>query len=156
MYVANSAALFFAGRTPLDGRRLWQDKRRLLGDGKTIRGTVLATLWGVLTTTVLIAFFPGAVEAFSGDYLQYGILLALGAVGGDIVASFFKRRMGYKSGESALVLDQLDFVVGGLLLGSLVYVPSLLETAVILLVTPVIHNLANRLAYWLKIKTVPW
>lgn len=156
MYVANSSALIFGGKTPLDRRLRWSDGRRILGDGKTLRGTVLGTLWGILATCVLIAFVPQWVGLFSANYLGYGILVSVGAIGGDLVGSFFKRRLGLARGESAIGLDQLDFVAGALLLGSLVFFPPLDLLVIMLLVTPFVHFLANHLAYWLKLKTVPW
>lgn len=157
MYVANSSALVFGGKTPLDRRRRWSDGRRILGDGKTLRGTVLGTLWGVLTTCVLIAFFPFWTQLFfPGNYLYYGILVSMGAIGGDLLGSFIKRRLGFSRGESAIGLDQLDFVVGGLTLASLAYFPPLDVFAVAIVITPFVHFLANNLAYWLKLKTVPW
>ena len=38
--------------------------------------------------------------------------LCFGALGGDIIESFFKRRTGKDRGEDWIPLDQLDFILG--------------------------------------------
>jgi CDP-diglyceride synthetase len=82
-------------RYPLDGGRRLSDGNRLLGDSKTWRGLGAAFL-----TTPLIAVLVG----FSWGI---GLIAAFGAMLGDIIASFFKRRMGRPSGDSFLLLDQV-------------------------------------------------
>jgi CDP-2,3-bis-(O-geranylgeranyl)-sn-glycerol synthase len=64
--------------------------------------------------------------------------------------------MGFGRGVSVIGLDQLDFVAGALLLGSLAFMPPLDLLLIVLVITPFVHFLANNLAYWLKLKTVPW
>jgi CDP-2,3-bis-(O-geranylgeranyl)-sn-glycerol synthase len=44
---------------------------------------------------------------------------------GDIVESFFKRRIGLSRGEKWLGFDQIDFIIGGLLLSLFVRVPEI-------------------------------
>jgi CDP-2,3-bis-(O-geranylgeranyl)-sn-glycerol synthase len=80
---------------PLDGGRTWSDGRPVLGQSKTWRG-----LFASLLATPLAGLALGIPW-----YL--GLWVALGAMFGDLVASFIKRRLGLRSGESAPVLDQL-------------------------------------------------
>ena len=47
----------------------------------------------------------------------------LGALGGDAIESFFKRRVGIKAGNPWFFFDQVDYIIGGLLFGSIVFVP---------------------------------
>ncbi|MBW2995370.1 CDP-archaeol synthase, partial [Candidatus Woesearchaeota archaeon] len=92
----------------------------------------------------------------SVNIILFGFLLGLGAMTGDLVKSFFKRRIGKKPGESWPVFDQLDYVIGALLFGSIVFVPELSIILIILIVTPVLNLLANYLGYILKLKKVWW
>jgi CDP-2,3-bis-(O-geranylgeranyl)-sn-glycerol synthase len=47
------------------------------------------------------------------------VSISMGALFGDIVESFFKRRIGKERGESWYPFDQLDFVLGALILALL-------------------------------------
>jgi CDP-2,3-bis-(O-geranylgeranyl)-sn-glycerol synthase len=83
-------------------------------------------------------------------------MLALGALVGDMLGAFIKRRMNIPRGASAPVLDQLDFVVGALLFLAPFYPISWAQVLIVILVTPPIHLFTNYLAYRLKLKPNPW
>jgi len=142
-YIANAVPVLLRGKHPIDFGRSLRDGKRILGDGKTfegfISGLALGTLAGALFGYVFLSF-----------------MLALGALLGDMVGAFIKRRLGIARGRPAPVLDQLDFVVGALLLLSPFYPISLEQVVVIVLVTPPIHLFTNFLAYKLKLKSNPW
>jgi CDP-2,3-bis-(O-geranylgeranyl)-sn-glycerol synthase len=164
-YVPNNAAVLAGGGRPIDGGRTWGGSR-LLGDGKTWRGTAAGTLAGVALAVVLnvVARETGSVfgVALPRFTLLAAIGLALGAMCGDIAASFLKRRTGRERGAPFPGLDQLDFVVGALCLaavldfGWVTDVFSLPVLAVVLVVTPLLHVLANIGAYLLGVKDEPW
>lgn len=78
---------------PLDGGLRLGDGRPLLGPTKTVRG-VLASL----VATPLAA-------AGLGLPWQIGLLVALGAMLGDLLASFTKRRLGLASSATVPLLD---------------------------------------------------
>ncbi|MFC7069170.1 CDP-2,3-bis-(O-geranylgeranyl)-sn-glycerol synthase [Halobaculum lipolyticum] len=167
-YVPNNAAVLAGGGAPIDGGRTWGG-RRVLGDGKTWRGTAVGTLVGVAVALVLDAANPTVADALGVDAgvlplfpLPAAFGLALGAMLGDIGASFLKRRSGRERGASFPVLDQLDFVVGALGL-SLVLAPGwTLATftperlLVVLVATPVLHVVTNVIAYLIGAKNEPW
>ena len=83
------------GARPLDGGRLWRDGRPLWGRAKTIRGVALSL--ALVPVLAAIAGFPPLL----------GLYIAAGAMAGDLLSSFCKRRMGLKSGSMALGLDQI-------------------------------------------------
>lgn len=83
------------GARPLDGNRVLADGYRLLGDSKTWRGMVLAPLATGLVAVLLL--LPVAV----------GVVVGLGAMLGDLLSSFVKRRLGMASSSMALGLDQI-------------------------------------------------
>ncbi len=59
-------------------------------------------------------------------------------------------------GHPLWIVDQLDFVVGALAFGAVLYVPSFDAIALILVATPAIHLGVNWIAWKLKLKNVPW
>ncbi|RLM67450.1 CDP-2,3-bis-(O-geranylgeranyl)-sn-glycerol synthase [Halorubrum sp. Atlit-8R] len=164
-YVPNNAAVLAGGGRPIDGGREWRGAR-LLGDGKTWRGTAVGTLVGVLLALALNRLADPASAALGADLptfaLPAAVALAFGAMCGDIGASFLKRRSGRERGAAFPGLDQLDFVVGALVLAFVVdtdwalavFTPRVL--AVVLVMTPVLHVVTNVGAYALGVKNEPW
>ena len=84
------------------------------------------------------------------------LLLSIGAVFGDIVGSFTKRRFGIRRGEPAPLLDQLDFLIFAILSASLVLPVSIEIIIVLLIVTPPLHWFTNLIGYFTKVKKTPW
>jgi CDP-2,3-bis-(O-geranylgeranyl)-sn-glycerol synthase len=164
-YVPNNAAVLAGGGRPIDGGREWRGAR-LLGDGKTWRGTAVGTLVGVGLALALNAFADPASAALGVSFptftLPAALALAFGAMCGDIGASFLKRRSGRERGAAFPGLDQLDFVVGALAVAfavapgwaTAVFTPPVL--AVVLVMTPVLHVATNVGAYALGLKNEPW
>jgi len=149
-YLANPLAAVTGGGTPLDlGRNLW-DGRRILGDGKTIRGLTLGTMGGTLVG--ITQGFPPSVS----------LTLSLGALLGDIAKSFLKRRLGYPRGAKMPLADQLDFVAGAWTATYLLnrewftghFTPPILLA--VILITPLLHRLTNIIGYKIKVKKEPW
>ena len=95
---------------------------------------------------------PIAVGVLNGVVI--GFLLGFGALVGDALGSFLKRRLGIGRGKPAPILDQLDFLVVALLFASLVvkFSPEFIVIAIVL--TLIIHLIANTGAYLLGIKDV--
>lgn len=156
MYFANSSATIFAGKTQIDFGRMWIDKKPVFGSGKTWRGLIYAVVIGTLVGFVLHNFLPEQTALLTPRYIELSFLLALGAMLGDLAASFIKRRHGLKRGEQVLLLDQLDFVVGGMIVGSVIYLPDFYEAIAMCVATIVVHRVTNWLAFRLKIKNEPW
>ena len=164
-YLPNNAAVLFGGGPPIDGGRKWGG-RRLLGDGKTWRGTAVGVLAGTLAALGLNrvasgieARTPWSLPQFS---LRAAVALAVGAMLGDVAASFLKRRSGHARGAMVPGLDQLDFVAGALALARLVAPAWFRRTftrpavVAVLLVTPLLHVGTNAVAYVLGLKDEPW
>ncbi|MFB6119469.1 CDP-2,3-bis-(O-geranylgeranyl)-sn-glycerol synthase [Halosegnis sp.] len=164
-YVPNNAAVLVGGGTPIDAGRSYGG-RRLLGDGKTWRGTAGGTLAGVLLAGLLNLGRPAIAGATGLDLPGFppaaAVALAAGAMAGDILASFLKRRTGRERGASFPGLDQLDFVAAALVLAFLVapaWAASVFTLPVIVavvVVTPVLHLSTNAGAYLLGLKEEPY
>ncbi len=154
-YIANASAVLFRGKTRLDMGYRFFDGRPVLGRSKTLEGFLGGVLAGTLYGIVQYQFV-NIVDPLTS------FLLALGAMVGDSIGSFIKRRLNLKSGELAPFLDQWDFVLGSFFfvyLASMfwnVSLPSLTSALLILVMTVVIALLANTIAFLLKLKEVPW
>lgn len=164
-YLPNNVAVLAGGSRPLDGGRTLGDQR-LLGDGKTYRGTAAGVAAGVVTALLLNQLSGSATELLGVSLPTFPpgamIGLACGAVLGDIAASFLKRRTGRARGASFPGLDQLDFVVGALLVTAALTpewtrsVFTLEVLVVVLVITPILHVGTNAIAYGLGLKEEPW
>jgi CDP-archaeol synthase len=80
---------------PVDGRIRFIDGQPLLGSSKTVRGVLLS----VLATSVCAPLV--------GVDWEIGLWLGCAAMAGDLLSSFFKRRMRLPSGARATCLDQV-------------------------------------------------
>jgi CDP-2,3-bis-(O-geranylgeranyl)-sn-glycerol synthase len=159
-YLPNSAAAVFGGGRPIDGGRNWRDGRRMLGDGKTWRGF----FGGVLSGTCI-----GMIQVVAEPYIGLSLLtpsvvvcLAVGALLGDMVKSFAKRRLNKTRGEEWLIADQYDLVFGAfalLLLFNYAWVIATITPLIlvwIIILTPLLHRGANIIGYLIGVKDVPW
>lgn len=167
IYLGNSAPVFMKwlpfGGQPLDGGKMYKGER-LLGKNKTWRGLFVAIIFGILSI-YLQRYLQQASSFFASislfDYqtnkaLLLGGLMGFGAIVGDAVKSFFKRRYHHKPGSPWFPFDQLDLVIGGLALSVFIYWPGYEIVIILILVTPLLHFLANYLSYKVGIKDVPW
>jgi CDP-2,3-bis-(O-geranylgeranyl)-sn-glycerol synthase len=170
IYIANASAVIVGGGVPIDFRKNWKDGRRILGDGKTWRGLFAGTFLGMTAGfgLAVAAKYIGSSEYvylgltdFEGFPMMILILFSLcfGALLGDIIESFFKRRVGKDRGQDWIPFDQLDFLVGALvfcfLMSELLYLLKLTghhwffnsitiwHILILLVVTPFIHFAAN-------------
>jgi CDP-2,3-bis-(O-geranylgeranyl)-sn-glycerol synthase len=162
-YVPNPVAALLGGGTPIDLRKNYSDGNRIFGEGKTYRGLFYGILAGILTGLFLIWIdnrFP--LASLPQHTLLSVTLLATGALLGDLVKSFFKRRCGKERGTKWPVADQYDLVAGAFLL-LLIGDPAWLFATVtlpvfltVLIITPVLHRATNIIGYMFRIKEVPW
>lgn len=164
-YVSNASGLLFGGGVPVDFGKSDANGIRWIGDGVTWRGLLAGTVMGTLTGFLQGCLAPIILKEF-GQYITVpivtsipegiivGFLLGFGALLGDAIGSFLKRRLGIGRGEPAPVLDQLDFMIVALILVSFVIRPSLTFIATALVLTLALHLITNTCAYLLGIKDV--
>lgn len=162
-YLPNSAAAVLGGGRPIDGGRTFRDGKRIFGDGKTWRGFSLGILAGILIGMVEI----GVREYFGllnlpDLTLPVVVILATGALLGDLAKSFFKRRLGKERGAEWLIADQYDFVIGAFVLLLLLQYEWVVATVTplmifwIIIMTPLLHRVVNIIGYLAGVKDVPW
>ncbi|MBQ3570190.1 MAG: CDP-2,3-bis-(O-geranylgeranyl)-sn-glycerol synthase [Methanocorpusculum sp.] len=171
-YIPNPAAALVGGGTPIDFGKCAKDGRRLFGDGKTWRGLIGGIIIGIIF---------GAAQMFLAAYFHWDFLpqhtwvtvisLATGALLGDLIKSYFKRRLGKDRGAKWPLADMYDMVIGSLLLmvialavtGGMSWFAQfgdvffgILVLAAILIISPVLHRGANIIGYMLGLKDRPW
>ncbi|MBO3769620.1 MAG: CDP-2,3-bis-(O-geranylgeranyl)-sn-glycerol synthase [Thermoproteota archaeon] len=143
-YIANSSALIFKGRIPMDFGRTFIDGKPILGSGKTFRGFFMGIIVGTLTG-VLIRIPP-----------SLSFLISLGALVGDLIGAFVKRRLSMRPGDPAPVLDQFDFILGATILSKSWMHLDPRSIIIVMALTPLIHLVSNYVAFLVGIKKVPW
>jgi CDP-2,3-bis-(O-geranylgeranyl)-sn-glycerol synthase len=168
-WIANATPVLGGGGRPIDGGRVFRDGHRILGDGKSIRGFIVGVFFGTLV---------GVAQFISAPYLRpilaqfvtitpemdyvlsisipAAFLLSVGALTGDVVGSFIKRRVKVKSGDPSPFLDQLGFIIIALIFAYPVMIPSPIFVIILILTTLGIHWLSNALGYLLGFKKNPW
>lgn len=168
-YLANMAPVLLKwtplGNFPLDHKKTWHGQR-IFGEHKTYRGIFTGVLLGVITIFVqarlvdfhfftnlsLIPYQELSIQKLS----LIGFAFGFGALLGDLVKSFFKRRLKIPSGKLWFPFDQLDFAIGALLLVQIFYTPPWPHIMMILVFTPLLHFLTNVISYFLGLKKVFW
>ncbi|NIU81708.1 CDP-2,3-bis-(O-geranylgeranyl)-sn-glycerol synthase [Candidatus Bathyarchaeota archaeon] len=160
-YWANGMPVIFGGGRPIDGNRRFWDGRPVFGSHKTLRGFFAGIAIGTLVGAIECILFRTYSSALSritfSPGLMLGFVLSCGALMGDLTDSFIKRRLDISPGSPLPVIDQLDFVIGALLLGFIVdELPRLPVILIIFAITPPIHLLTNLSAYLLDVKKEWW
>ncbi|MFH1284744.1 MAG: CDP-archaeol synthase [Candidatus Peregrinibacteria bacterium] len=159
-YVANACPVI-AAKLNLPLKRPVSGK--LFGSHKSIRGFYAGYL-GALAMLALQLYFQKNNIMSSYILLDYehinlflyAFLFGIGAITGDLVKSFFKRRLNIAPGQPWFPFDQLDFVTGALIFLLPFYIPAWQVIVTIIVVTPVLHFLANVTGYLLHLKKVWW
>jgi CDP-2,3-bis-(O-geranylgeranyl)-sn-glycerol synthase len=154
LYITNATPLILHGKKAIDFGKKYNGKR-ILGKNKTILGALSGILVGSLVSFLFAIIFP-QIFVLIPNYFLLALLLALGAILGDLFESFIKRQRGIKSGERWVLADQLDFFIGGFLLSLLVRFPETEVLVSLLIITIFMHIITNFFAFKLKLKKVPW
>jgi len=153
-YFASAIPVVAHGTTPIDIGRKWFDGNRIFGDTKTIGGFVAGVVGGFLVGALQSNIALGSQVPQMTLFLAF--IISFGALVGDLAGSFIKRRFGMKPGEDAPFLDQLNFVFGATFF-AMWFVKIGLETFfIMIIITPILHRIANIIAYKIKAKKVPW
>lgn len=149
-YVANAAPVVVGGGRPLDGGRTMADGRPIFGPGKTVRGLVGGLFAGFLAGVLQFLL------TFSPLYPLQALAMSAGALFGDLVGSFLKRRANIPRGGAAPVLDQLGFLLFALLFVAPLAFPGWDAVVVLLLITPPLHLATNFLGHKAGLKSRPY
>lgn len=129
---------------PLDGGALFIDGRPLFGAAKTIRGIVLA----LLATPI--------AAALMGLGWGVGAVVAIGAMAGDLLSSFVKRRLGLPPSSMAIGLDQIPESLLPLAAARLLVPVTLLDIAIGTAIFFVGELALSRILFRLRLRDRPY
>ena len=173
-FVASATATIPRGRgPPMDFGRTWpSDGRRILGPSKSWSGFLFGSLIAGLVAMFeawLISIAPPSLQivpSYGSPFaaaLPVVLLLSIGAMVGDALGSFLKRRLNHGSGARVPLLDQLPMVAVPILAGAVLFPTIFLSTFFsfeallwLLVYTLGLHTLFNWVGYWAGLKKVPW
>ncbi|MFX0087087.1 MAG: CDP-2,3-bis-(O-geranylgeranyl)-sn-glycerol synthase [Candidatus Hodarchaeota archaeon] len=185
-FVSNASPVFL-GRgkrfnAPIDGGKVWKDGRRVLGNGKTIRGFIGGTICGMIVSVAILILVSQISYSFSfmtslEQGLLYtileplgitfwtnkvllgliiGFLLGCGSLIGDLTGSFIKRRYGLQRGESFPLMDQLGFLFMALIFVYPVIPWPFYWLVFLIPITLTLHILLNLGSYFVGFQDVPF
>ena len=147
-YCANAVPVLAGGGRPIDSGKKFFDGEPIFGKNKTFLGFFVGLAVGTMI---------GLAESyFFGFPILFSFLAPLGALLGDLAGAFAKRRLKISPGDLLPIVDQIDFVVGALILCLPLAIIGWELAVTVLLITPPIHLFTNFLAYKLKLKRNPW
>jgi len=169
-YVANPAAVLFGGGAPIDGGRVLADGGRLFGNGKTWRGFA-----GGVSAGVLVGVIQWGISLAVGSEWSWGafpsglvpiVILPVGALLGDLLGSYVKRRAGRPRGAKTPGLDWYDFYLGafvllviadyGFFFAHYIRGDAIYGFLFVTIITPGLHRVVNVIGFKLGKKDVPW
>ncbi|MFX1424928.1 MAG: CDP-2,3-bis-(O-geranylgeranyl)-sn-glycerol synthase [Promethearchaeota archaeon] len=179
------------GKVFKDGRRILGDHKTVNGlKGPLYVGIPLSfiiylifiVLWAPIKETIIQASSEGQYVLYNDintfQYYFIGgqiplnffvllvriVLASYGAVLGDLVGSFLKRRFDIKSGAPFWIIDQLDFAlmallfvtIPGFIWPTVFLLPDIHIFIFLLIITPAVSIIANTVAYIVGLKSVPY
>lgn len=161
---------YFANMAPIFANAIFKSKAKPIDFGKNIFGnhkTYRGFISGVILAIAIIHLqkFLINIEFFRNisilDYTQislllYGFLFGFGAMTGDLIKSFFKRRVGIKPGNKFIPFDQLDYILGVFLFLGILFFPGWKFLIFSLLVTFIANVIVSHLGYFLKLRNTKW
>lgn len=156
-YAANMAASIFKLKFldfPIQGK--------FFGSHKTYRGFffgiifALVIAWWQKILFSLHFFQKISYLNYTKNFLLIGFLLGFGALLGDLIESFFKRRIGIAPGQKWIPFDQIDYTGGALLFISFLWLPSFEFISTSLILNFFLHIFINHLGFWLGIRKSKW
>ena len=150
-FVANATPVF-VGKIPFLAplrRPIWEAR---LGTNKTWAGLLAGVLMGILVGVLQVTLTSWPYHPVL--WIAWSALISFGALLGDAVKSYCKRRIGIPPGGAWPVVDGIDYVVGALLVGLPLFVPAWQVALALLVAGPVLSLLANVFSYsvgWKKV-----
>ncbi|NQT33309.1 MAG: CDP-archaeol synthase [Candidatus Omnitrophica bacterium] len=144
---------------PIDFGVKWHGNE-IVGKNKTWRGIIVGIVTGILVAgaqAILyfnVSFFRENTLVDYGkiNFIVIGALMGGGALLGDLLESFIKRRLNKPSGKPWFPWDQMDWIIGAILLSSIVYVPPFKVAITTILLYVVVHLCSDRVVCWMGIK----
>jgi CDP-2,3-bis-(O-geranylgeranyl)-sn-glycerol synthase len=135
-------------------------KKPLFGKNKTFRGFFFGTSAGIITVVFQAAIYDDSAWIRSISLINYndqsavflGFLLGFGALLGDLIESFFKRRVNIAPGQSWIFFDQSDYVIGAFALSAIIVNVKLEVMIAGIIISIVLHFISNVIGYYIGVR----
>jgi CDP-2,3-bis-(O-geranylgeranyl)-sn-glycerol synthase len=150
--------------TPVFLKKIFKEKyskpvnKKLFGTHKTWRGLIGGTILGTIIFLIQKILYNKGIGLslslinYNNYSILLGFLLAFGALLGDLLESYIKRISKIKEGKPFFPWDQLDYIIGALILSFIIFIPSLTEIIFIIIISFLLHIIVHYLGYLLKIR----
>ena len=162
-YIANMAPVLSKRvpflNIPIDLGKTYRGKP-LFGSHKTYRGFFFGIISAMIVCYIQTILYEknaifqdiSLLNYSSTCFILLGFLFGFGALAGDTIKSFFKRRINIMSGKSWFPFDQIDYMIGMLLFVSFVYIPPVTYIVAILILGAATSLVASYIGYFLGMK----
>ena len=135
----------------------------IFGKHKSWRGVILGILAGFLAAIIQgrLYQFPAVQKISLLDYEQINIflfafLISAGAVFGDLLFAFIKRRLKMEPGARFLPFDQTNYVIGAAIFLTPIFQIGIIIWLTLFILTFLLHIIFNRIGYYLKLHFAKW
>ena len=135
----------------------------ILGSHKSWRGAILAIGVGFLVVLVQGYFYQfRAIQRISllnyeeVNIFLFGFLISTGAVFGDLLFAFIKRRLRLLPGARFIPFDQTNYVIGSAIFLTVIFKIEIMIWITLFALTFLLHIIANRIGYCLKLNRAKW
>lgn len=158
-YIANMAPVLFKNKLKFLAIPI---SPKHLGSHKTYRGFIVAVILGLIVFYIQKILFSvpffNSISVFDYNMFLFwpGFLLSFGAIFGDSVKSFFKRRAKIKPGKPWPIFDQIDYSIGAIVFSMPVINYTVSFALTIIILSAILHVLSNHLGFYLGVRDVKW
>jgi len=135
----------------------------IFGKNKRWRGVIFAVIVGILIAGLQLWLyqFPAVRKISLLDYQEiniflFGFLISAGAVFGDLLFAFIKRRLKMEPGARFIPWDQTNYVIGAAIFLTPYLKINMLIWITVFILTPFLHIIINRFGYYLKLHPAKW
>lgn len=143
--------------SPLDFKKKYKGKR-ILGWEKTVSWVITGLIFSHLTyvfQTFYVVETPNTIFADVNPNIltlpwYYGLAIGAGALGFDLVKSFFKRQRGIKPGKLWYPYDQMSWIVGVVAVQSVFFRTSIAYVAITFISGLILHLLVELFNRFIK------
>lgn len=133
--------------------------KRIFGEHKTYRGLISGTIAGAIAYflqdyfTTNISTFEKIILPNYGGNLFLAFLLPFGALMGDATKSFFKRQFDINPGKSWFPFDQIDWLIGTMILSYTLIKFDIKFALNVLIIGFLLHILIKFIGFIIKLQT---
>jgi len=135
----------------------------IFGKNKCWRGVIFGLIVGILVVGLQLWLyrFPFFKKISLFDYseiniLALGVLISAGAVFGDLLFAFIKRRLKMEPGARFIPFDQTNYVIGSAFLLTPFLKIDILVWITLFILTFLLHIIINRIGYHLRLSRARW